>query len=183
MALTVNWGTKVVYSDASITDLPGHHLELRDLEASEIGMLHDDICVWQLMDQGGGAYIAQVDYVNGYTLEFVGPGPFYVTGNLNCTINPTGAHVERTRATAYVTTAIGGSGPTALDIANLVWSRVLGARDAAAQLQSIATALLGETSGAGTTHIAFTDGPTTVEADVPAAGQVGERTNVVISGV
>lgn len=117
MALSVNWDAKVVFSDTSITDLPAHHLELRDLEASVTGMLYDDICQWQKLDQGGGAYLPQIDYINGYTLQFIGAGPFFIDGNLNCTINPTGVHVERTRATAYTTTAVGGSGPTAAEIA------------------------------------------------------------------
>lgn len=122
MALTVNWATKVVYSDTSILDLPAHHLELRNLEASEEGMLNDDICIWQSMDQGGGAFLHQIDYVNDYHLEFIGAGPFSIKGNLNCIVNPTGVHVERERATAYTTTAVGGSGPTAESIAAAVVS-------------------------------------------------------------
>ena len=130
MALSVNWSTKVVYSDTSILDLPAHHLELRDIEASEAGMLNDDICIWQRLDQGGGAYLQQIDYDNGYQLEFVGPGPFQISGNLNCTIRPTGVQVERTRATAYTTSAVGGSGPSAESIAAAV-DAVLAARFAA----------------------------------------------------
>ncbi len=120
MALTVNWQTKVVYSDASIMDIPAHHLELRDLEASVTGMLYDDICIWQNLDQGGGASLPQIDYDNDYHLEFIGAGPFTIKGNLNCIINPTGVHVEREKATAYTTTAVGGSGPSAADIAAAV---------------------------------------------------------------
>lgn len=120
MALTVDWPAKIVYSDASITDLPAHHLELRDLESSPTGMLYDDICVWQKLDQGGGAYLPQIDYDNGYQLKFVGAGPFQISGNLNCAIIPTGVQVERTRATAFATTAVGGSGPSAESIAAAV---------------------------------------------------------------
>ena len=87
MALTVNWATKVVYSDASITDLPAHHLALRDLEASATGMLYATVCAWQSLNLGGGATLPQIDYINGYVLEFVGPGPFIISGNLNATIN------------------------------------------------------------------------------------------------
>ena len=125
MALTVNWQTKVVYSDASIMDIPAHHLELRDLEASVTGMLYDDICIWQNLDQGGGASLPQIDYDNDYHLEFIGAGPFTIKGNLNCIINPTGVHVEREKATAYTTTAVGGSGPSVADIAQAVWAHVL----------------------------------------------------------
>lgn len=120
MALTVNWQTKVVYSDASITDLPAHHLELRDLEASETGMLYDDICAWQSLDLGGGATLPQIDYINDYALEFIGAGPFVISGNLNATINDTGVQVERKTSAAYATTAVGGSGPSAESIAAAV---------------------------------------------------------------
>jgi len=120
MALTVNWQTKVVYSDASITDLPAHHLVLRDLEASQTGMLYDDICAWQSLDLGGGATLPQIDYVNGYVLEFIGAGPFVISGNLNATIHDTGVQVERKTSAAYATTAVGGSGPSAESIAAAV---------------------------------------------------------------
>lgn len=117
MALTVNWQTKVVYSDTSIMDIPAHHLALRDLEASVTGMLHDDICSWQSLDLGGGAFLPQVDYINGYALEFIGSGPFVISGNLNAPINDTGVQVERKTSAAFSTTAVGGSGPSAESIA------------------------------------------------------------------
>lgn len=120
MALTVNWATKVVYSDASITDIPAHHIALRDLEASVTGMIYDDICSWQSLDLGGGATLPQIDYINGYELEFVGAGPFVISGNLNATINDTGVQIERKTSAAYATTAIGGSGPSAASIAAAV---------------------------------------------------------------
>ena len=122
MALSVNWATKVVYSDTSITDLPAHHLALRDLEASEAGMLHDDICLWQNLSLGGGAFLPQIDYANGYRLEFIGAGPFVIAGNLNAPINDTGVQVERKTSAAYATTAVGGSGPSAESIAAAVLS-------------------------------------------------------------
>lgn len=117
MALTVDWTNKIVTSDASITDLPAHHLELRDLEATPTGMLHDDICSWQNLSLGGGAFLPQIDYINGYSLRFIGPGPFDISGNLNAPIIPTGVQVNIKTSAAYVTTAIGGSGPSAVDIA------------------------------------------------------------------
>lgn len=120
MALTVNWATKVVYSDASITDIPAHHIALRDLEASVTGMIYDDICSWQSLDLGGGATLPQIDYINGYVFEFVGPGPFVISGNLNATINDTGVQVERKTSAAFATTAVGGSGPSADSIAAAV---------------------------------------------------------------
>lgn len=130
MALTVNWQTKVVYSDTSILDLPAHHLELRDLEASEQGMLNDDICEWQKLRLDGGAYLPQVDYINGYELEFIGAGPFEINGNLNAPVRDTGIQVKIKTSAAYATTAVGGSGPSAESIAAAVDS-ALAARFAA----------------------------------------------------
>lgn len=120
MALTVNWLTKVVYSDLSITDLPAHHIALRDLEASESGILYDDICSWQSLSLGNGATLPQIDYINGYILEFTGPGPFQIDGNLNCTIADNGLHIERKTSAAYITTVVGATGPTPSDIAAAV---------------------------------------------------------------
>lgn len=124
MALTVNWLTKVVYSDASITDLPAHHLELRDLEASAAGQLYPEICEWAELDLEGGATLPQVKYMNGYVLEFIGPGPFSIKGNLKCSINNTGVQVERETSASYTTTSVGSSGPTASDIAEAVWNHI-----------------------------------------------------------
>jgi len=58
-----------------------------------------------------------------------------------------------------------------------------GARTLGQHLQIQTAVLAGETSGSGTTHITFSDGTVSVEADVPAAGQTGYRKNVVIAGV
>ena len=61
-----------------------------------------------------------------------------------------------------------------------VWGYTLGPRSAGNQIKAIAASLVGESSGAGTTHITFTDGAVTVDADVPLPGEVGNRENVVI---
>ena len=50
-------------------------------------------------------------------------------------------------------------------------------------LQIQTAVLAGNESGAGTTHITFTDGVAIVEADVPLPGETGNRTNVTVSGV
>lgn len=117
MALTVDWNAGIVYSDASINDVPAHHIALRDLEESATGVLYPPICAWSNSDLGGGASFSQVDYINGYRLQFIGPGPFTITGNLNAPIIDTGVQVERKTSAAFVTTAVGGSGPSAAEIA------------------------------------------------------------------
>ena len=63
----------------------------------------------------------QADFINGWTLKFPSAGNYTITGNLNATIVPVaGVYVERKTSAAYVTTAVGGSGPTAASIAAAV---------------------------------------------------------------
>lgn len=57
----------------------------------------------------------------------------------------------------------------------------MGARTMGEHLQIQTAVLAGTETGAGTSHITFTDGTATVEADVPLPGVVGNRTNVTIS--
>lgn len=118
MALTFDWASKVVESSASITDLPAFHAALRDAEDDAIGMIHPVIHTWKALDLGGGAFFYQADFINGWQLKFPAAGNYEIRGNLNATIVPVaGVYVERRTSAAYVTTAVGGSGPTATDIA------------------------------------------------------------------
>lgn len=121
MAITVDWAGKVVQSDASITDIVVFHQALRVLEASETGELYPTIHTWRALDLGGGATFNQIDFVNGWQLTFPVAGDYSIIGNLNATIVPVaGVYVERKTSAAYVTTAVGASGPTAADIAAAV---------------------------------------------------------------
>ena len=56
-----------------------------------------------------------------------------------------------------------------------------GTRTVGQHLQAQSAVLLGNETGAGTTHVTFTDGTAVVEADVPLPGAIGNRTNVTIS--
>ncbi len=117
MALTFDTATLTIESTASITDLPAFHASLRDFEDSEEGAIHPVTHTWKALDLGG-AYFYQLDCINGWTLKFPNPGNYTITGNLNATITPvSGVYVERKTSAAYTTTAIGGSGPTAAEIA------------------------------------------------------------------
>jgi hypothetical protein len=117
MTISVDWENLVIESTASITDLPDFHATLRDFEDDTIGMIYPVTHTWKALDLGGGAYFYGCDLINGWQLKFVGAGPFQINGNLNGTIIDTGVQVERKTSAAYVTTAIGGSGPSAADIA------------------------------------------------------------------
>ena len=122
MTISIDWVNKIVESTASITDLPVFHATLRDLEDDADGIVHPIIHKWKALDLGGGAFFYQADLINGYTLKFVGAGPFQIDGNLKGSIINTGVQVERTTSAAFVTTAVSGSGPSAADIAAAVWA-------------------------------------------------------------
>ncbi len=118
MALTFDHEAFIIDSDASITDLPAFHAELRDWEDSEVGVVHPATHIWKALDLGGGAFMYQADAANSWKLRFPNPGNYEINGNLNFPIVPVaGVYVERKTSAAYVTTAIGGSGPSANDIA------------------------------------------------------------------
>ena len=121
MTISVDTTNRVIESTASITDLPAFHAALRDWEDSPDGAIHPVTHTWKAMDQGEGAFLYQADLINGWVLKFPTPGNYVITGNLKGNIIPVaGVYVERTRATAYTTTSVGGSGPSAESIAAAV---------------------------------------------------------------
>ena len=120
MALTFDTTNHVIESTASITDLPAFHAALRDWEDSEAGAIHPITHRWKALDLGSGAFFYQADLINSWRIKFIGSGPFTVSGNLKGSIIDTGVQVERETSAAYVTTAIGGTGPSASDIAAAV---------------------------------------------------------------
>lgn len=117
MALTIDWDGRVIESDASITDLPAFHAELRDAEDSAVGMLHPTTHTWRALDLGGGAFFYQADLINGWQLKFPAAGNYEIRGNLQGSIVPVaGVFVERRTSAAYVTTAVGAAGVTPADV-------------------------------------------------------------------
>ena len=120
MALTFDTANLIIESTTSITDLPAFHAELRDWEDSEAGMIWPVTHTWKALDLGG-AYFYQADLTNGWTLKFPSAGNYTINGNLNGTIVPvSGVYVERKTSAAFSTTSVGGSGPSAADIAAAV---------------------------------------------------------------
>lgn len=117
MTISIDWATKTIESTASILDLPVFHAALRDLEDDATGAIYPVTHTWKALDLGG-SYFYQADLINGYTLKFIGAGPFQISGNLNGTIIDTGVQVERKTSAAYITTSVGGSGPSAESIAS-----------------------------------------------------------------
>lgn len=122
MTITVVPASLTIESTASILDLPAFHAVLRDWEDEVGGIIYPVTHTWKALDLGGGAFFYQADLVNGWQLKFPNAGSYQIDGNLNGTIVPVaGVYVERKTSAAYVTTAIGGSGPSAADIASSVW--------------------------------------------------------------
>lgn len=196
MAITIDWSNKVIESTLSITDLPAFHATLRDFEDDPSGVIHPVTHAWKALDLGGGAFFYQADLVNGYQLKFPTAGNYVINGNLNGAIVPVaGVYVERKTSAAFITTAVGGSGPTAADIAAAVLAaaqaapiqatsqaRVLeGALTEAEAQRVILAALAGKVTMAGT-NIKFksTDGLTDrIDGTVD---NLGNRTAVTLNG-
>ena len=121
MALTFNTATYTIESTASITDLPAFHAALRDWEDSEQGAIHPVTHSWKALDLGSGGFFYQADLLSPWVLKFPNAGNYTISGNLNATITPVaGVYVERKTSAAYVTTAVGGSGPSAAEIATAI---------------------------------------------------------------
>lgn len=121
MTITVDHANKWVLSTASITDAVTCHLTLRDLEDDPEGVIHPVIHQWRALDLGGGGFFYQIDLINGYQWKFPNAGSYTMKGNIKGPIVPVaGVYVERETSAAYVTTAIGGTGPSAADIAAAV---------------------------------------------------------------
>ena len=183
MALTFDPANRIIESTASITDLPAFHAALRDWEDSPDGMIHPVTHTWKALDLGG-AYFYQADGINGWRLKFPNAGNYRIDGNLNIDIVAvSGVYVERKTSAAYVTTAIGGSGATAEEIATAVWSQLLTTTLSAAQVQRILLAgIAGKTQGIGTDTESYLaeDGET---ARITATfDRSGNRTSVTLNG-
>lgn len=143
MALTFDPATKVIDSSESILDLPAFHAALRDWEDGEVGAIHPVTHTWKALALGGGAFMYGLDLINGWQLRFPTPGNYAIQGNLNATILPVaGVYVERKTAAAYATTAVGGSGPSATDIAAQVRAALAADLERVIQIQTKVDAAL-----------------------------------------
>ena len=121
MTISVDHANKWVLSTASITDAVACHLTLRELEDDPEGVIHPVIHQWRALALGNGGYFYQIDLLNGYRWKFPNAGNYEMLGNINGDIVPAdGVYVERQTSAAYITTAVGGSGPSAESIAAAV---------------------------------------------------------------
>ncbi len=126
MAILIDWTNKIVESTSSITDIVAFHQSLRDQEDSEIGILYPVTHLWKTISLGGGAYFYAVEFTNGWKLKFPLPGNYEIIGNIAAEIIETpGVFIERKTSAAFATTSVGGSGPSAVDIADEVWKKLI----------------------------------------------------------
>lgn len=126
MALTFLPSELVIESDASITDLPAFHAALRDWEDGAEAAVYPVTHTYKVIDLGGGAFFPAVALINGWRLRFPVAGSYVVRGNLSGQILlGAGVALERQTSAAFATTVIGGSGPSASEIATAVWDKVL----------------------------------------------------------
>ncbi len=125
MSLTVDFDSRLVTSDASITDSIAFHNALRDIEVSDDGILYPVIHTYKLVNLGGGAVFPAIAFINGWTLQFVA-GSFELSGgNYDLTVNPVAnCYVKINQSAAYaVSSALGNyAGPTPEQVASAVWS-------------------------------------------------------------
>lgn len=125
MALTPIFASKIMVSTTSITDVVAFHAELRDIEASDEGMLYPTIHTYKEVQLGGGSIFPAVAFVNGWTLQFMA-GNFEIKGgNIDVTINPVAnCYIRQTQSAAYAVTSIGAGGATPEQISDAVWANV-----------------------------------------------------------
>lgn len=185
MALTFIPGSLVIESDSSILDLPVFHAALRDWEDSEVAAVYPITHTWKALDLGGGAFFYGLELVNGWKLRFPTPGNYTIQGNLGGDILPVaGVYVERKTSAAFATTAVGGSGPSANDIAQAVWQRAVESGLSAEQMLRITLATLaGKSSGIGSdTETYYGRDGTTPRLTVQFDSQ-GNRDTVAVNGL
>jgi len=121
MALTANFATKVITSDASITDAVAFHMALRDIEDDPLAMVHPVVHTYKQIDLGSGSLFPAVAFINGWTLQFPAGNWEIKGGNVAATINPVAnCYVKYTASAAYAVTSIGAGGATPSDIADAV---------------------------------------------------------------
>lgn len=183
MALSFNTATYTIESTASITDLPAFHAALRDWEDSEQGAIHPVTHTWKALDLGGGGYFYQADLLSPWVLKFPNAGNYTISGNLNATIVPVaGVYVERKTSSAYITTAVGGSGPSASDIAAAVWQRAIENGHTSEQMIRIMFAALAGTSEQAGSTIVFKSADGATSRIIGSFDAANNRVGVILDG-
>ena len=181
--ITIDPQNFTINSDASILDLPALHQELRDWEDSEQGAIHPVTHSWKALDLGGGGYFYQADLLSPWVLKFPNAGNYTISGNLNATVVPVaGVYVERKTSAAYITTAVGGSGPSASDIAAAVWQRAIENGHTSEQMIRIMFAALAGTSEQAGSTIIFKSADGATSRIIGSFDAANNRVGVILDG-
>ena len=139
MAISVDWGTKVItVPQADLTlvggsvyslDVDAFRLELKDLEDSEAGMAFDRTHTHNTTVTLGGVTLARtVEIINGYTVTFE-DGAYAVNlinanNNLADVANVNQVSIRSQNSAGLQVVSLGGSVPTAEENATAVWAAV-----------------------------------------------------------
>jgi hypothetical protein len=120
MAITFDFSNRIVISSSSITDGVLFHSQLRDAEASELGMQYPRIHDYRQIQLGGGAVFPSIVFVNGWQLTMPS-GVSEISGfNLEATITNSNI-VKVVSSAAYAVTSVGSSGTTPEQLATAIW--------------------------------------------------------------
>jgi hypothetical protein len=148
MAITIDWGTKVIYIPTSFLtliqsvptviynlDLNDLRMALKDLEDGEEGINFLDTHRHNAEVTVGGITLARViEMINGYTITFE-DGQYAVNllganSNVADVVNVNQVSLRTANSAGLITTSgTGTSGPSAVQIATEVWGSAIAAHD------------------------------------------------------
>lgn len=93
-----------------------------------------------------------------------------------------GVYVERETSAAYITTAVGGSGPSASDIAAAVWQRAIENGHTSEQMIRIMFAALAGTSEQAGSTIVFKSADGATSRIIGSFDAANNRVGVILDG-
>ena len=142
MAISINWATKVIFvpqADLAIVsaglyelDIEDFRLALKDIEDGEEGMAFPDTHRRNEPVTLSGTTFAQTfEIINGYTVEFESTGTPYTVRCVGANHNLGDVKVVNDvsliigNSAGLIEGGGSGSGPTAEEIADAVWAKVL----------------------------------------------------------
>lgn len=103
----IDYAARIITLNSSITNCYSFHQLLRNIEASEEGVLYPIIHTFKVTQLGSGATFPAIAFINGWTLQFT-EGVFELSGgNYDIQINPTAnCFVKIVQALAYAVSNI-----------------------------------------------------------------------------
>ena len=120
MALTFDFDNRTVISTSSITDGVRFHMQLREAEASELGIQYPRIHDYRQIQLGGGALFPSIIFVNGWKLTM--PSGISEISGFNLTAPITNTDIVKVvSSAAHAVTSVGSTGVTPEQLAIAIW--------------------------------------------------------------